>query len=161
MHTAHMHCEAGGPRLCGQQPRQPAGGRARGGAQPGDGAVRTGHSNMEMDIFTLYIRFARPGCVRAGSCGRGWRHGRLAWPGSWARGWIHLWLLQQVAGGHGGARRGEEEAGGGHVELGKAKQLGRPLPAREGEPQRPHHHRGHHAQKSSLVIGSFLLKSEI
>ena len=75
-----------------------------------------------------------------------------------ARGWIHLWRLQQVAGGHGGAR-GEE--GGGHVELGKAKQLGRPLPAREGEPQRPHHHRGHHAQKSSLVIGSFLLKSEI
>ena len=122
---------------------------------------RSVNSNMEMEIFIHYVCLARPGCVRAGSCGRGWRHGRLAWPGSWARGWIHLWLLQQVAGGHGGARRGEEEAGGGHVELGKAKQLGRPLPAREGEPQRPHHHRGHHAQKSSLVIGSFLLKSEI
>ena len=70
----------------------------------------------------------------------------------------HVWLLQQMAGGHGRAR-GEE--GGRHVKLGKAKQLGRPLPAREGEPQRPRHHCGHHAQKSSLVIGSFLLKSEI
>ena len=57
----------------------------------------------------------------------------------------HVWLLQQMVGGHGRAR-GEE--GGGHVELGEPKQLGRPFPALEGEPPRPRHHRVHHTQKS-------------
>ena len=33
MHTAHMHSEAGGPPLCGQHPRQPAGGPAQGGQE--------------------------------------------------------------------------------------------------------------------------------
>ena len=57
----------------------------------------------------------------------------------------HVWLLRQMASRHGGVR-GEE--GGGHVELGEAKQLGQPLPAFEGEPPRPRHYRVHHTQKS-------------
>ena len=77
----------------------------------------------------------------------GWRRGRIAWQGA---GHVvgdtrHVWLLQQMASGHCRAR-GEE--GGRHVELGEAKQLGRPLPALEGEPPRPRHHRVHHTQKS-------------
>ena len=68
----------------------------------------------------------------------------------------HVWLLQQMAGGHGRAR-GEE--GGRHVELGGAEQLGRPLPAREGEPPRPGHHRGRSARKSWLSAASSLTVS--
>ena len=39
---------------------------------------------------------------------------------------LHVPGLQQMAGGHGGARDGER---GRHLELGRAKQIGRPPPA--------------------------------